>query len=114
MTVLTEGTLPSGGTAGEIAAAAVHECLTNTIRHAKGDLLHVRAEKKNGRTVLTLTNSGLKPCGPIAEKGGLGSLRRLAERAGGTMEIAYTPEFRLTVILPGEVEDDGLERTGRG
>jgi signal transduction histidine kinase len=48
---------------------------------------------------IVITNNGKPPKGEIAESGGLLSLRRSAEEAGGTMTVQSQPEFKLTIQL---------------
>ena len=54
--------------------------------------------------ILTITNNGKRPDGPIVEGGGLSTLRRRVERAGGTMVVQSLPIFKLTVTVPREKE----------
>ena len=49
---------------------------------------------------MTVTNNGRPPKGPVAESGGLLSLRRSAEAAGGQMRIQSLPAFSLTLTFP--------------
>ena len=51
-----------------------------------------------------VTNNGKIPEGDIVEGGGLSTLRRRVERAGGTMRVDARPSFRLTVTVPKERE----------
>ena len=101
--VRTKGAIPEWEPARHIIAVAVHECFTNTLRHARGDRLDVNAEKTENGLRISFTNNGIPPSGPISEKGGLAALRGLAEQAGGRMSISVDPVFRLTLELPGEV-----------
>ena len=50
--------------------------------------------------MMTITNNGAPPNGPIAESGGLLSLRRSVEEAGGTMTVQSVPAFSLTIFFP--------------
>ena len=90
------GKLPEEPAAKEVVVSAIHECLTNTIRHAHGDELDILAE--NNRIVFT--NNGEQPAGEIIESGGLGMLRAMAEAAGIRMKVEALPRFRLTLELP--------------
>lgn len=93
MRVVVDGTLPEDLAEKEVVTAAIHECLTNTIRHAKGSLLSITAREDR----VVFTNDGRQPDAEITESGGLLSLRRLAERSGMEMEIESVPRFRLTL-----------------
>lgn len=75
--------------------AAIRECLTNTARHAQGDLLCVSISSDDEAFKVELTNTGKVPDGEIQESGGLKNLRHIVERAGGTMTIEGKPKFML-------------------
>ena len=101
--VLVRGTLPQSEPQKHVVTTAIHECFTNTLRHARGDRLQVLAEERGGDYVIRLTSNGEQPAGPIRETGGLKSLRELTEYIGGTMELSYSPVYTVTLILPKEV-----------
>ena len=86
-----------------ILVTAIHECFTNTLRHAHGDCLRIRVEDAGDALAAVLTNNGTQPAGPIRETGGLGSLRRLTEQAGGRMTVSVSPDFSVRLELPKEV-----------
>ena len=106
VSVRTTGTLPKDGGLRHIIVTAVHECITNTLRHAHGNELRVCCDEIAGpdgpllRTVLR--NNGRQPEGEIRETGGLKSLRYMVETAGGTMTVRSVPDFSITVELPKE------------
>lgn len=83
-----------------IFASAVRECVTNAIRHAKATELYVRFLEEDGFESVEITNNGLIPLEKIKEGGGLSSLRKKIEKAGGIMEIESNPLFKLRVTLP--------------
>ena len=101
--VLVRGTLPQSEPQKHVVTTAIHECFTNTLRHARGDKLQVLAEERGGDYVIRLTSNGEQPAGPIRETGGLKSLRELTEYIGGTMELSYSPVYTVTLMLPKEV-----------
>ena len=104
--VSVAGELPQQEPQKHVAATAMHECLTNTLRHAHGDELTVSVAEQDNTYVITLSNNGDQPEGPVQEKGGLNSLRELTERIpGGSMEIIASPVFSVIIILPKEVPD---------
>ena len=74
---------------------AIHECLTNAVKHAKGKNLFVRVSNEGAQTVIALTNDGEPPAAPIVETGGLADLRKLAESRGVAMTVESAPEFCL-------------------
>lgn len=81
----------------ELLAAAIHECLTNTVKHADGDRLNVDIEYSEEELVIRLTNNGRPPEGEISETGGLMNLRKMVEMKGGEMIIESEPGFVLTI-----------------
>ena len=76
---------------------ALHECLTNTVKHAQGTLLEAEIVEADGVLAMTFANDGIPPKGPIRESGGLHNLRVMAGKQNGTMEIESAPAFRLTL-----------------
>ena len=79
----------------DVVTIAIHECLTNTVKHAGGKNLFVRVTQENGQTTVSLTNDGDPPAGPVKETGGLADLRKLAEQNGVALTIESAPAFRL-------------------
>lgn len=100
MKIEINGVLPENNPAKAVTVSALHECLTNTFRHAEGDTVFAAVESSDESTVLTFTNNGNPPNGPIKELGGLKSLRKIAEEAGFSMDIDTENGFRLTIIIP--------------
>ena len=86
----------------DLLAVAIHECLTNTVKHATGHRLDVTITEADDGYTVTLTNDGKPPVSTIQETGGLGNLRVLTEKQNGTMRIECTPAFRLNLQLPIE------------
>ena len=113
VTVHVEGAMPEREPARHILTVAIHECFTNTLRHAHGSALFVRIREAEDRVTAVLSNDGEQPKGPIRERGGLSSLRELAERAGGRMHVQTAPDFSITLELPKE-DEDGLPGHDRG
>lgn len=105
--VLISGTLPQTEPAKHVVATGIHECFTNTLRHAKGDTLKLDLVTRDGRLEACFSNNGNRPEAVVIEKGGLSSLRSLAEQSGGTMEIVSSPEFMIKITLPLE-DNNGL------
>ena len=108
MKIEVTGELPQEGKAKSVTASAMHECLTNTFRHAGGDTIYVESVKviENTETgknssgyILTFTNNGKPPEGDIEERGGLKSLRKMAEDAGFDMKIETAGGFKLILDL---------------
>ena len=101
--IIVEGPFPETEPHRHILVTAIHECFTNTLRHARGDCLRIRVEDADGALTAVLTNNGVQPEGPIRETGGLASLRRLTEQAGGRMTVSVSPAFSVRLELPKEV-----------
>ena len=76
---------------------AIHECLTNTVKHAGGRLLEVTVRQAENAVTVELTNDGAPPKGPVSETGGLKNLRALVENRGGRMTVESEPAFRLVL-----------------
>ena len=102
VTVFVNGTLPDCEPQRHILATAIHECFTNTLRHAHGNELYMNIEDDEDRLKVVLTNNGKKPAGEIEERGGLALLRDLTEREGGRMTILKNPSYAVVLELPKE------------
>ena len=94
-----DGEIPKEQQLEEVVAAAIHECLTNTVKHADGSELAVHTMVENNTVMLELKNNGKPPEGTVEEKGGLRTLRTIVEQHGGRMEILSRPEFLLRIQL---------------
>ena len=92
-----EGDLPDGGAARSATVAVAHECLNNAVRHGGAHEVRVQVSGTRQHPVVRITNDGTVPAGPVGETGGLADMRALVERANGTMEVAWTPRFEVTV-----------------
>lgn len=95
-----EGKLPQEERQRSILIRAVHECLTNTVKHADGNRLYLSVRMAEDGLTAILRNNGRPPGGQIQETGGLKNLRQTVEAAGGSMTIEAVPEFVLRVQLP--------------
>lgn len=91
-----------------VIVTGIHECLTNTIRHAGGDELTVVLEEEDTMLIAHFTNNGKAPEKEINERGGLAMLRALTEECGGSMQILTRPGFELILKLPKEEIGRGL------
>ena len=100
-----QGTLPREEPFQHVIATAIHETLTNTIRHARGSEVSVTISETEKEIRAVFTNDGEAPAGEIREGGGLTSLRKLTEQAGGEMLVLSDPVFSVTLILPKEAYD---------
>ena len=102
VTVSFEGDPPEEEPFISLLSLAVRECAANTVKHAEGDRLTVQTEERSGSLRLTFQNNGRPPKGPVAESGGLLTLRRLVEAQGGEMEVQSEPHFSLIMSFPHE------------
>ncbi len=100
LNIRLKGTLPEKEEAAYLIVVATRECVTNAMRYANATELFLEVTQNEGKAIAKITNNGTPPRGWIVEGGGLSSLRRKIERAGGLMEIRSLPTFELTVILP--------------
>ncbi len=100
------GCLPEYPAYRSLLAQAVQECAANAIKHAEGDRLVLRSENNEKEWIVRITNNGRPPEKPVAESGGLLSLRRHTEAAGGAMIVESSPAFALVLRLPA-VPDSG-------
>ena len=99
-----QGTVPQSPPLRHILTTALHECMTNTLRHAGGDELTLTLTDVGDRLQARLTNNGIQPTAPIRESGGLKSLRALTEQVGGSMTVPVLPVFAICLDLPKEVD----------
>lgn len=105
VTIKKDGVLPEERRARAVIIMALHECLTNTVKHAKGNRLFLTLRTEDNVLTAELRNNGAPPTGEIQETGGLKNLRRAVEKAGGSMTVEARPEFLLRLALPkGERE----------
>lgn len=105
VSIVINGTLPDEKRERAVVIMALHECLTNTVKHAKGNKLFLSLCAEEDALTAELRNNGAPPAGELQETGGLRNLRRAAEKAGGCMTIASEPCFVLRLVLPrGEKE----------
>jgi len=94
------GSLPESPAHRALLAQAVQECAANAVKHAEGDRLVLRLEKSEKEWSIRITNNGRPPEKPVTESGGLLSLRRHMEAAGGAMTVESSPAFALVFRLP--------------
>ena len=104
LTFVQKGNLPQNEKVAYIFTCAIRECVTNAVRYAGADALYATFNENENESMVTVTNSGTQPKKEIVEGGGLSTLRRRVERAGGLMQIQSEPQFKLTVTIPKEKE----------
>lgn len=94
------GIFPVSQNVRSLFVAAAAEALTNAVKHASATEFFIRIEETEQEYIAEFTNDGKRPSGTITEGGGLSNLRRQVERAGGTMETRFEPEFSLFLKVP--------------
>lgn len=102
--LICRGALPGQENAAYLLTCALRECVTNAVRYAYATELYADFSESEEEATVVVTNNGKIPEGDIVEGGGLSTLRRRVERAGGTMRVDARPSFRLTVTVPKERE----------
>lgn len=102
------GELPPQKDISYLIVSAVRECATNAVRYAAASKLYVSicSDCKTNHILVEITNNGTPPAQPVVEGGGLSSLRKSIEQAGGQMEIDTQQKFMLKINLMQEVNDD--------
>ena len=101
---LQTGELPKQERVAYLLTCAVRECVTNAVRYAEATELYVGFSETEAEASVTISNNGKIPESEIVEGGGLSTLRRRVERAGGVMTVQSLPNFKLTVtVIKGRV-----------
>ncbi len=85
-----------------VIAAAIHECVTNTVKHAGGKTLYIETRRSNSGVTVRFTNDGAPPRKSVKETGGLANLRKLTQDCGVEMQVESAPRFALTLRIPRE------------
>ena len=106
ISVIFSGRRPESRKGKKIAAKAIIECMTNTIKHAKGNEVYVSFKERNRFIEIQITNDGEQPKEEIKEGGGLSSLRLLIEREGGSMKIISCPRVEMNITIEKGEEYD--------
>lgn len=103
VTLVVEGELPDdNSTVMELVYVAARESLTNTVRHAGGDLLTVSVGREGENYIITCRDNGSAPVGEVREGGGLSAIRTRTHLAGGIMRVITDDGFRLELVVPAE------------
>lgn len=105
--VQVEGLLPEIEPYKHIVATAIHECITNILRHTNGDTLFIAFTEIGDKLIFEFEDNNSRPIEQIAEKGGLCSLRMLVEQVKGEMQVSVDSKYKLTITLPKEFEKYG-------
>lgn len=94
-----DGDMPDGDDTRQLFVLSATEALTNAVRHADAKQLFIKFYQKGDLYFAHYTNDGTIPTKEIVEGGGLGSLRKKIERAGGKMHVLSQPQFELIVCI---------------
>lgn len=100
------GFLPREEDTARLIAAAARECITNCVKHARGNKVTIRIRRNTFMYTVTITNNGERPKEPVTEGSGLKNLRSAVEAEGGEMYISCRPAFALILNLPKKEEDE--------
>lgn len=87
--LIIKGNKPNESISKKIVITAILECITNTVKHAKGTHVLVNIKEDNEIIEINITNNGNPPQKEIIEGGGLSSLRSLVEQEKGEMYILF-------------------------
>ncbi len=96
------GELPKEKPLVEIVAKALHESVTNTLRHAKGDRVFIDVVSEEDKYIITIKNNGIQPNREIEETGGLLQLRKSVESIKGRMQVSSIPEMKIMIEIGKE------------
>ncbi len=97
--IMVQGILPQDQDRKRIISTAMHECITNTIRHAGGDELYIKIIEMKGSLIAEFTNNGKAPDKQIRLTGGLDMLRCMVEDYGGVLQVESAPIFKLIIKI---------------
>ena len=97
-----DGDIPAQTATEQLILEAASEALTNAVRHAGAQTLYICFSETSTHYQVSFQNDGRLPAGEITEGGGLTSLRRKVEAAGGSMSICCHPAYALTIAISKE------------
>ncbi len=106
MNVQITGEAPTEDRVINVFLQAAAEALTNAINHANAKTFYVNLSESDTHYTVEYKNDGDSPRTTVTEGGGLTSLRKKVEMAGGTMNISYRQEFILTITMKKEIHYD--------
>ena len=106
ITIEIDGQVPEQEKMKKLFCVAAIEAMTNAVRHGDAKTLRITTKEEDATCTVIFTNDGTNPEQEIAEGGGLCSLRRKLESAGGFMTVEWEPEYRLIIELTKEREED--------
>lgn len=101
-----KGSLPSEKKTLGLLTEILHEAINNAILHGQAKTLFLDIVEDKMTYTFTIRNDGLRPLGPLVEKGGLKNIRRRVEMEGGSLYITGNPDFLMQIVLRKEVSHD--------
>lgn len=104
-----EGEFPTEATIRRIAVMAASEALTNAVRHAGAHTLWITGQKEGKVYQLCFRNDGRQPEKKPEPAGGIASLAKRAEQAGGKVWMEFQPQFCLYVELTGKNDREEMD-----
>ena len=104
--VEVDGMIPPQAEIERLFIEAAAEALTNAVRHADARTLYIAFSETDSQYRVTFQNDGRIPESKITEGGGLGSLRKKIEMAGGSMCITCQGQYTLTLSVPKQGGDN--------
>jgi len=92
----------------QLFLSAAREAMTNAVKHAGAGLLQIRVSENDAALSAAFRNDGRPPAEPVSETGGLKTLRRRIESAGGRMVTDAADGFELFITVPKEKKSHDL------
>lgn len=98
---IMEGNFPTDN---PLVAPALREAMYNSIRHAGANVVMARSKKSEEGYTIVISDNGKCDKESITENGGLATMRRKVERAGGKMKIEVNGKVELTLFFPKDIK----------
>ena len=96
-----KGSLPDKIQQASLFLDIIREACTNAVRHALATEINIKAELKENKHQLTISNNGYPPTTPITLGNGIKEMKKSISDQGGNLNIIEGPIFTLSVVLPG-------------
>lgn len=101
VTVHLQDDLPDNPTVASLFTDIIIEAATNSIRHGFATEVFVRLKQTPEAIALRISDNGIPPHGSITEGGGISGMRQRLMLVGGTLDICTSPQFILSISIPG-------------
>ncbi|MDO5027670.1 MAG: hypothetical protein Q4E36_00260 [Bacillota bacterium] len=112
LNIQLSGDLPRQGKILQLLIDILHEAINNAIVHGQAKTLFLQIVESDNSFRFFISNDGLRPAGPIVEKGGLKNIRRLVELEAGSFSISQDPDFVMEIVLGKEADEDETQSYG--